>query len=566
MAAETPAWEGIAKAKREAVLGLIPEKWRIQSPIPPASELRDVTVYIQKFLTPREIEITELDTVSLAERTTTGQWTAVEVTEAFCHRSALAHQFVSCLHEIFFDSAIEDAKRLDAYFAENKKPIGPLHGLPISLKDQFHVKGVETTMGYVSWIGTFQGLKGDPRRLTFESVLVGELRALGAVLHCKTSVPATLMSGETFNHIIDYTYNPKNRHLSCGGSSGGEGALIALRGSAGGFGTDIGGSVRFPAAFNGLYGIRPSAGRIPYEGAANSMDGQNSILSVIGPLATTVGGLKLLFQSVLSQQPWLHDPLAVELPWRDALEEETLSLVKNSTAGKGQLAFGILYDDGIVRPHPPVARALALMAKTVQKLGHKLIQWDPPSHAKALQLAAAIYAYDGGADARKQFDASGEPFFDELALFLKQSPQSDATQIAATNVAKREYQKSYMEYWNSTAELTGTGRPVDGLFCPTAPFAASRQGKNFYVNYTSFVNVLDYSSIVIPVTLADKTVDVKESDFSPLSDQDKITHEEYDPEIFDGAYVGVQLVGRRFQEEKLLVLADYLGAAVKVAE
>ncbi|KAK2743324.1 Acetamidase [Onygenales sp. PD_40] len=566
MATETPAWEGIAKAKREAVLGLIPEKWRIQSQIPPASELRDVTVYIQKFLSPREIEITELDTVGLAERTTTGQWSAVEVTEAFCHRAALAHQFVSCLHEIFFESAIEEAKRLDAYFAENKKPIGPLHGLPISLKDQFHVKGVETTMGYVGWIGTFQGLKGDPRRLTFESVLVGELRALGAVLHCKTSVPATLMSGETFNHIIGYTYNPKNRYLSCGGSSGGEGALIALRGSAGGFGTDIGGSVRFPAAFNGLYGIRPSAGRIPYEGAANSMDGQNSILSVIGPLATTVGGLKLLFQSVLSQKPWLQDPLAVELPWRDELEEETLSLVKNSTGGRGQLAFGILYDDGYVRPHPPVARALALMAKTVQKLGHKLIQWNPPSHAKALQLAATIYGYDGGADAHKQFDASGEPFFDELALFLRPRPQFDATQIAATNVAKREYQKLYMEYWNSTAQLTGTGRPIDGVFCPTAPFAASRQRNNFYVNYTSFVNVLDYSSIVIPVTLADKTVDVKEPDFSPLSEEDKLTHEEYDPEIFDGAYVGVQLVGRRFHEEKLMVLADYLGAAVKVAE
>jgi amidase len=275
------------------------------------------------------------------------------------------------LHEIFFDAAIADAQRLDTYFNENKKPVGPLHGLPVSLKDQFHVKGVETTMGYVGWIGTFQGIKDDPRRCVFESELVKELRALGAVLYCKTSTPTTLMCPETVNNIVGYTWNPKNRHLSCGGSSGGEGALVALRGSAGGFGTDIGGSVRIPACFNGLYAIRPSCGRIPYEGAANSMDGQNSILSAIGPLAPTVGALKLLFKSILSQQPWLHDPLALELPWRDEMEEQTLALIEASASGQGKLAFGIMYDDGIVRPQPPVARALRIMAELLQRLGHK---------------------------------------------------------------------------------------------------------------------------------------------------------------------------------------------------
>ncbi|KAL2374299.1 hypothetical protein RJZ57_001234 [Blastomyces gilchristii] len=365
------SWETAAKAKRESILNLIPEKWRIPTPLPPASELRDVTTYIQQFLSPREIQITELDIVSLARRTTTGQWTAVEVTEAFCHRAALAHQFVNCLHEIYFAAALKDAQKLDAYFAEHKKPLGPLHGIPISLKDQFHVKGVDTTMGYVGWIGTFQGQPGDPRRLVFESELVRELRSVGAVLHCKTSVPATLMCGETVNNIIDYTWNPMNRHLSAGGSSGGEGSLILLRGSAGGIGTDIGGSVRIPAAFNGIYGIRPSAGRIPYEGAANSMDGQNSLNSVVGPLAATAGGLKLLFQSILSQKPWLQDPLAVELPWRDEVEQEVLSLIKNSAAGQGQLSFGLMSSDGYVQPLPPVARALRIMTATLMKLGHK---------------------------------------------------------------------------------------------------------------------------------------------------------------------------------------------------
>lgn len=278
------------------------------------------------------------------------------------------------MHEIFFDYAIEQAKALDAYFAQHGRPVGRLHGLPVSLKDQFHIKGVDTTMGYVGWMDTFRGNKDDPRKGVFESELVRELRELGAVLHCKTSVPTSLMIGETINNLTGYTWNPANRLVSSGGSSGGEGALIALRGSPAGFGTDIGGSVRIPAAFNGLFGIRPTSGRIPYEGTANSMDGQNSVLSVIGPLATSARSMKMLFQSILSTCPWLHDPLNVELPWRHELEDEVLSLVKNSsaTSGQGQLAFGIMHDDGIVRPQPPVARGLRIVEETLIKLGHKV--------------------------------------------------------------------------------------------------------------------------------------------------------------------------------------------------
>lgn len=279
---------------------------------------------------------------------------------------------VNCLHEIFFEAAIEHAKVLDIYYAENKKPIGPLHGLPVSLKDQFHVKGVETTMGYVGWIGTFQGAKEDSRRYSFESELVRELRGLGAVLYCKTSVPVTLMCGETVNHIIEYTWNPRNRFLSSGGSSGGEGALIALRGSPGGFGTDIGGSVRIPAAFNFLFGLRPSAGRVPYEGAANSIDGQNTILSVIGPIATTARSVKFLFKAVLSQKPWLYDPMAIELPWRDDVERETRALIEASKQDGSKLAFAIMYHNGMVKPHPPVARGIRLVEMALKRLGHQV--------------------------------------------------------------------------------------------------------------------------------------------------------------------------------------------------
>lgn len=89
-------WEKIAQAKRQTILDAIPLKWRLPEPaLSPATEVRDVTgTYIQQFLTSREIEITETDAVGITEKTTSGQWTAVEVAEAFCHRAALAHQLV----------------------------------------------------------------------------------------------------------------------------------------------------------------------------------------------------------------------------------------------------------------------------------------------------------------------------------------------------------------------------------------------------------------------------------------------------------------------------------------
>jgi amidase len=225
----TSNWQDIAKQKRDAILAAIPQDWRISNP-PSVEEQPDVTKYIDQYLSKEELEITACSADQIAHKCGSGEWTAEDITRAFCHRAAVAHQLLHCLHEIFFDAAIEDAKKLDAYYQENKRTKGPLHGVPISLKDQFHVKGVETSMGYVGWIGTFEGKKGTGKEKVYESEMVTLLRNAGAVLYCKTSVPHTLMSGETVNNIIGYTLNPKNRRLTSGGSSGGEGALIGIRG------------------------------------------------------------------------------------------------------------------------------------------------------------------------------------------------------------------------------------------------------------------------------------------------------------------------------------------------
>ncbi|KAF1941663.1 amidase [Clathrospora elynae] len=556
----TPSWQDVAKQKREAILAAIPAEWRIEN-LPSVEEQVDVTEYIKQYLTEKELEYTQSSADVIAKTIAEGEWTAEEVTRAFCHRAALAHQLLHCLHEIFFDAAISDAKALDTYFSQhNKTTIGPLHGVPISLKDQFHVKGVETCMGYVGWIGTFEGKKGTGKEKVVESEMVKMLRSAGAVLYCKTSVPHTLMSGETVNNIVGYTLNPKNRQLTAGGSSGGEGALIGSGGSPVGFGTDIGGSIRIPAAFNGLYGLRPSTGRLPYEGIANSMDGQNSILSAVGPLATNAASLRLVTQALLAQKPWLSDPLVHEIPWRADHEAEVTKMLGKSDGGK--LCFGILQTDGIVNPTPPIRRAISLVVEALTSAGHAVIDWTPPSHRTIVDVGFKPWVYDGGSDVRSAFALSGEPMSPQVAMYASPTKEFTASEIAATNVAMRTIKKEYLDYWNSTQAETGTGRPVDAVICPIAPFPAVRREKYKYYGYSTWVNVLDYTSVVVPVTVVDKRVDKKEEVYQAIDEKDQSVYDEYNPEIYDGAHVSVQIVGRRLQEEKMLAIAEYVGGLV----
>lgn len=281
------------------------------------------------------------------------------------------------------------------------------------------------------------------------------------------------------------------------------------------------------------------------------MDGQNSVLSVVGPLATSQGALKLVFQALLSTNPWLHDPLVHEIPWRP--EAEVLP---------SKLSFAVMRHDGACTVHPPVARAVEMTVKAIEKLGHQVIEWTPkPKHSYLNEICGKCWMFDGGADCRKDFELSGEEPSPDI--MLGNQPQANATDIMAVNVAKREAQRDYMEYWNSTAELTNTGRPVDAVISPLAPYTAARPSGYTYYGYSSWVNVLDYTSVTVPITHVDENVDKKLEGFKAVSDVDQKTQDTYDPKIYDGAPVAVQLVGRRLQEEKMLALAKYVGDAVR---
>lgn len=273
---------------------------------------------------------------------------------------------------------------------------------------------------------------------------------------------------------------------------------------------------------------------MPYEGMANSMDGQNSILSVVGPLATSVPSLRLVIKALLAQKPWLHDPLVHELPWRFDKEREILELLGASgdASKAGKLSFGILRTDGIVNPLPPIRRAMDIVVQALEGLGHEVIDWKPPSHKTLLDEAFKTWVFDAGTDVKSAFSLSGEPMSDQISFYASLAKEYSASEVAATNVRLRQLKKEYMEYWNSTEQVTSTGRPVDAVICPLAPFPAARPKMYTYYGYSTFVNALDYTSVVVPVTNVEKAVDRVDEGYRPIDGLDKGVYESCECSIF----------------------------------
>lgn len=169
---------------------------------------------------------------------------------------------------------------------------------------------------------------------------------LGAVLYCKTNLPQSIMTGDSDNNVFGRTLNPRNKLFTAGGSTGGEGALLALRGSILGVGTDIGGSIRVPAVCNGIYGYRPSVGLIPHGGVRDlNPPGTDGIRSTVGPMATSLRDCSLLLKTILEAEPWRYDSTSVLIPWA-------------SLTPARQLRIGVAADDGVFTPSPPARRVL----------------------------------------------------------------------------------------------------------------------------------------------------------------------------------------------------------------
>lgn len=172
-------------------------------------------------------------------------------------------------------------------------------------------------------------------------------------------MPQTGMLLETWSNLFGRTLNPRNTEFGCGGSSGGDGALIAMKGAPVCPSSDIGGSIRAPAAFNGLYGIRPTADRVPRTGMTTPAPGQLSIKVSCGPNSRSMSDLKMLTKLILSHETIPFEPTCVSIPWREVPKSNE------------KLSFGILMTDGVVDPHPPIKRALLETSAKLRAAGHE---------------------------------------------------------------------------------------------------------------------------------------------------------------------------------------------------
>lgn len=554
------SWKDLVADKKQRQTASIPREWLIT---PPPGSVRDVRGVPEEcgLLSPKELEITNTVDVELILRNLAiAKWTAVEVTLAFYKRAIVAQQVVNCLTEIFVERALARAKELDAHLEATGKVVGPLHGLPISLKDQISIKGLETTIGYVSWIGKYASR---------DAVLVEILYEAGAVPFVRTNVPQTLMWPETYNKVFGRTLNPNNRKLTCGGSSGGEGALIAMKGSPLGVGSDIGGSVRIPAGLNGIYGLRPSYGRVPYAGSVNSMEGQDSILSVLGPLSNSLSGIKLFMQAVSAYKPWLKDPIARRAPWN----EDAYALTEHG--GGQQLCFGIIWHDGQITPHPPVTRALEATKAALLAAGHKVVDWIPYKHKDIVEVTYKIWTSGSDDDYKAVATLTGEPILNTMEIladenavvsndFLPIQENISAFKLWQLQKEKLALRQQYLDYWNKSVQISGTGRPVDAIISPMSPYGgAPPHGLNRSADYTAIWNTLDYATAVFPVTRVDPKLDANKPPHTFLGERDQAHYAMYDPETFWNAPIGLQLIGRRDEEEAVIAMTEIVDAALK---
>ncbi|KAB8276491.1 amidase signature domain-containing protein [Aspergillus minisclerotigenes] len=523
-----PDWQQKAAAKQAEAAAKIPKEWRV-----PASILenldneQEVLTIPQRcgILTPKELEITEtVDATALRDKLTARELTAVEVTTAFCKRAAIAQQITSCLTETMFPQALARAKELDEYLQTTGKPFGPLHGVPISLKETFNVQGVHSSLGLVSFL--------DRPKASQNSALVDILLSAGAVLYVKTNVPQTMMTADSENNVFGRVLNPHRRNITAGGSSGGEGALIALRGSLLGIGTDIAGSIRIPALCCGTFGFKPSVGRVPYSGQASAArPGMTGIAPVAGPLCHSARDAELLLRVVMNAPVDDLDDNVLGFPW---IEPAPLAVPT--------LTIGVLPEDPQIPLHPNMQRILKAAVESLAAAGHRIVDLSGQIQCinEASDISFRFFRIDPDQTQVKHVSSSGEPFIKSLHYTYNlegNDPEPTLRDLFDLNVERAKVatimRRVYVE--NKLDVIIGPGNqscagPHDTYGIPV---------------YTVLANLVDYPACVIPFGKANEVADaeyVRDVAYIPP----------YCPKEVENAPCHVQLIGRRLKDERLM--------------
>ncbi|PYI07908.1 general amidase [Aspergillus sclerotiicarbonarius CBS 121057] len=536
----TLTWEEQASKTQTGLWNKIPKEWHLSKDIL-EHQHRNILPQIESagILSPHEISITRHeDATTLLSKIHSGVLSAEEVTVAFCKRAAIAHQLVNCLMDVDFDAAVARARELDQYLRASGQVVGPLHGLPISIKDLTAVKDLHYSMGYVSWAENVA---------TNDCVVVDTLRAAGAVIYAKTTMPQSGMCLETTSNLFGRTLNPFNTSLTPGGSSGGESALLACRGSILG----IGGSIRIPAAFTGLYSLKPTSRRVSYKGNMNNSSGLG-ISSSIGPMGHSVRDLELAMRVLVDGRHWVKDSAVFEKPWTKSILSEPAR----------KLCIGLVEWDEQVMPHPPIRRALRITEEKLIAAGHEVIRVKAYRHRDGEEIARRLFYQLGTTFISDELSKTDEPPIKAIEKKIGREPGSLAD-VANSRRQCEAYKDGYLGWWNATAEKSSSKQPIDALLLPAGGSTSFPHDFVPTWNYVTIYNFIDYPCMKIPITTVDRAVDVKDGQYVPVSEQDGVNYRLYDPEVFDGMPVCLQLVGRPFGEEALLSVGSVVDGVVR---
>jgi Asp-tRNA(Asn)/Glu-tRNA(Gln) amidotransferase A subunit family amidase len=426
-------------------------------------------------------ELTYLSAVSMAEQIRRGELSPVELLEAHLARIDELNPRLNAFVQVDFEPARREARLAEAA-VRNREKLGPLHGVPLSIKSSLQVAGLPWEAGTKLRAGTVAER---------DAPLVTRLRQAGAIILGVTNAPELLMAWETDNLLYGRTNNPWDPSRTPGGSSGGEAAAIASGMSAGGVGSDGGGSIRVPAHFNGICGLKPTPGRIPATGHFPESVGPFALLGVVGPMARNVGDLKLLFEVL--QGPDDGDPSAAPVALRWPGKDE-LSRVR----------VGYFEDDARTPVTPETRAAVRTAAEALRRAGFQVEAFRPQGLELARQLWWKLFGTAGG----MMLGSVTKGHEDELSPILKEFSSWVAAEPAHTG-------QSLLDTWIERdvvrMQVFAQMQDYPVLLCPVASIPAFRHGERSWQvegktvkyldawSYTEWFNLLGMPAVSVPV-------------------------------------------------------------------
>lgn len=338
-----------------------------------------------------------------------------EVTQYFINRIEEVNPKINAVVIKLFDEALKKADIADIALGKGEK-LGRLHGLPFTIKECFDYLETPSTLGVLA-------RKND--RPTANDLYIQALMDEGGIVLGKTNVPQLLIFIESFNRVYGRTNNPINDKFTCGGSSGGEGAIIGAGASPIGIGSDVGGSVRFPAAFCGVCSIKPTMWRTPDLTRYGTKKLEGSIGSVTGVLGNYAEDLDLFLQII--NQTVSNNPRVK--PLQDYAKIDV-----------SKLRIGYFISDGIFEPMAAVKRGVLESVAILEKLGAETIEFPIPKPFFAEEIFYQIMGVDGG----KLFSEvlSSEKPVPQLANMIRISSTSQFNRQLLGNLANIFGQKN----------------------------------------------------------------------------------------------------------------------------